>query len=66
MHRKNDRGRRIILASPTYFADVSAELKALIDRAGMVSRANGDLLRRKVGAAVVAERRGGAIHALIP
>ena len=53
----------VILASPTYFADVSAELKALIDRAGMVSRANGDMLRRKVGAAVVAERRGGAIHA---
>ena len=52
----------IILASPTYFADVSAELKALIDRAGMVSKANGDMLKRKVGAAVVAERRGGAIH----
>jgi multimeric flavodoxin WrbA len=52
----------IILASPTYFADVSAELKALIDRAGMVSRANGDMFRRKAGAAVVAERRGGAIH----
>jgi multimeric flavodoxin WrbA len=52
----------IILASPTYFADVSSELKALIDRAGMVSRANGDMLKRKVGAAVVAERRGGAIH----
>lgn len=52
----------IILGSPTYFADVSAEMKALIDRAGMVARANGDLLRRKVGAAVVAERRGGANH----
>jgi multimeric flavodoxin WrbA len=52
----------VILGSPTYFADVSAELKAVIDRAGMVARANGDMLRRKVGAAVVAERRGGAIH----
>jgi len=52
----------IIFASPTYFADVSAELKALIDRAGMVSKANGDMLKRKVGASVVAERRGGAIH----
>lgn len=52
----------IILASPTYFADVSSELKALIDRAGMVSRANGDMLRRKTGAAVVAARRGGEIH----
>lgn len=53
----------IILASPTYFADVSAETKALIDRAGFVARANGGLFRRKVGAAVVAVRRAGAIHA---
>ena len=52
----------VILASPTYFADVTSELKALIDRAGMTSRANDDMFRRKVGAAVVAERRGGAIH----
>lgn len=52
----------IILASPTYFANVSAEMKALIDRAGMVGRANNDMYRRKVGAAVVAKRRGGAIH----
>ena len=53
----------IILGSPTYFADVSAELKALIDRAGLVGKANGDLYKRKVGAAVVAVRRGGAVHA---
>lgn len=52
----------IILASPTYFADMTSEMKALIDRCGMVSRANGDLLRRKVGAAIVAVRRGGAIN----
>ena len=51
-----------ILGSPTYFANVSTEMKALIDRAGMVSRANGDMLARKVGAAVVAVRRAGAIH----
>lgn len=53
----------ILLGSPTYFTDVSAELKALIDRAGYVALANGGLLRRKVGAAVVAVRRGGATHA---
>ena len=46
----------IILGSPTYFADVSAEMKALIDRAGFVARANDDMFRRKVGAAVVAVR----------
>ena len=53
----------IILGSPTYFADVSAETKALIDRSGFVSMANERMFRRKVGAAVVAVRRAGAIHA---
>lgn len=52
----------IILGSPTYFSDVSTEMKALIDRAGFVSKANGDMLRRKVGVAVVAVRRAGSIH----
>jgi len=53
----------IILGSPTYFSGVTTEMKALIDRAGFVARANGDMFRRKVGAAVVAVRRGGEIHA---
>jgi len=53
----------IILGSPTYFSDVTAELKALIDRAGYVSMANGGMFKRKAGAAVIAVRRGGAIHA---
>ena len=53
----------IILGSPTYFADVTAEMKALIDRAGLVIRVNGDLLARKIGAGVIAVRRAGAIHA---
>jgi multimeric flavodoxin WrbA len=53
----------IILASPTYFADVTSEMKAFMDRTGMVARANGDMFRRKAGAAVIAVRRGGAIHA---
>lgn len=57
------RADAIILGSPTYFADVSSEMKALIDRSGMVGRANGDLYKRKLGAAVVAVRRAGSIHA---
>ncbi len=52
----------IILGSPTYFTDVTAEMKALLDRSGLVSLANGALLRGKIGAAVVAVRRGGATH----
>jgi multimeric flavodoxin WrbA len=52
----------IILGSPTYFTNVSTEIKALIDRVGLVSKANGDMLRRKVGTAVVAVRRAGSVH----
>lgn len=52
----------IILGSPTYFTDVSTEMKALIDRAGYVAKSNGDMFRRKVGAAVVAVRRAGSVH----
>lgn len=52
----------ILLGSPTYFANVSASMKGLIERCGMVSRANGDMFKRKVGAGVVAVRRAGASH----
>ncbi|OQY58415.1 MAG: FMN reductase [Desulfobacteraceae bacterium 4572_88] len=52
----------IIMGSPTYFSNVSTEMKALIDRAGLVAKGNGDMLRRKAGAAVVAARRAGSIH----
>jgi len=53
----------ILLGSPTYYTDVTSEMKALIDRAGFVNRANGDILKRKVGAAVTVARRAGSIHA---
>ena len=51
----------IILGSPVYFSMMTPELKALIDRAGYVARANDDMFKHKVGAAVVAVRRAGAI-----
>ncbi len=53
----------IILGSPTYFSNITAEIKALIDRAGMVSSANGFLFQKKVGAGVVAVRRAGGVFA---
>lgn len=72
-HIKNDRINEvitkmfeadgIILGSPVYFADITPETKALIDIAGYVARGNGHLLKRKLGAAVIVERRGGAMHA---
>lgn len=71
-HIKNDHLNRciekmveadgIIIGSPVYFADITPEVKALIDVAGYVTRANGHLLKRKVGAGVIAVRRGGALH----
>jgi multimeric flavodoxin WrbA len=53
----------IIIGSPTYFSNVSTEVKALFDRAGLVAVANGHMLKRKVGLAVVAVRRAGATNA---
>ena len=52
----------IILGSPVYFANMTTEIKALIDRSGLVAMANGNLFKRKVGASVVAVRRAGAVH----
>jgi len=54
----------IILGSPVYFNDVTPEMKALIDRTGYVSRSNGRMFRNKVGAAIAAVRRAGAVHTL--
>jgi multimeric flavodoxin WrbA len=52
----------IILASPTYFSNVTAEMKALIDRTGLVAKVNNSMFKRKVGAAIVTVRRAGAVH----
>ena len=52
----------ILLGSPVYFTDVTAGIKAVIERCGMVSIANEGLFKRKVGAAVVAVRRAGAVR----
>ncbi|WP_298038705.1 flavodoxin family protein [uncultured Desulfuromonas sp.] len=57
------RADAIIIGTPTYFTDVTAEIKALIDRAGFVALANDGLFGGKIGAAVVAVRRGGGIQA---
>lgn len=54
----------LLLGSPVYFSDVTAGMKALIERCGFVSRANDKVLKRKVGAGVMAVRRAGANHTL--
>lgn len=54
----------LLLGSPVYFSDITAGMKALIERAGFVARANGGILKRKVGAGVLAVRRAGSNHSL--
>jgi len=71
-HQKNDvinecikkmmKADAIIIGSPVYFADITADAKALIEVAGYALRAAGNPLRRKPAAAVIAVRRAGAIH----
>ncbi|EHJ02255.1 NADPH-dependent FMN reductase [Clostridium sp. DL-VIII] len=53
----------IILGSPVYFTDVSASMKAFIERSGYVAKANDYMFKHKVGVAITAVRRGGATHA---
>ena len=54
----------ILLGSPTYFSDLTPELKAVIDRTGFISRFDGMRFSRKIGAGVCAVRRAGSIHVL--
>jgi multimeric flavodoxin WrbA len=72
-HQKNDainhcigrmlKADAIIIGSPVYFADLTAEAKALIEVSGYALRGAGNPLKQKPGAAVIAVRRAGAIHA---
>lgn len=56
----------IILGFPVYTANMSANMQAFLERASVVTDMNRDagLFRHKVGAAVTAARRGGAVNAL--
>jgi multimeric flavodoxin WrbA len=54
----------IVLGSPSYFQDVTSEMKALIDRAGFVGLANNKMYKGKVGASVACFRRTGGMHAV--
>lgn len=54
----------ILLGSPVYSADVSARMKAFLERAAVVADMHPGLLRHKAGAAVAAVRRGGGLAAV--
>ena len=49
----------ILIGSPVYFGSATPQIMALLDRVGYVSREHPQLLRRKVGAAIVVARRAG-------
>jgi multimeric flavodoxin WrbA len=59
-----DKSQGILIGSPVYFGSLSSQTKAFIDRVGYVNRANGDLFKHKVGAAVAINRRAGALETL--
>ncbi|MCF7976240.1 MAG: flavodoxin family protein [Phycisphaerae bacterium] len=50
----------VLIGSPTYFANVTAETKAFLDRVGFLARVTGALIRKPL-AGIVAVRRGGAV-----
>ena len=56
----------IILGSPVYTANISANMQAFLERASVVAdmNRNENLFQYKVGAAVTAARRGGALNTL--
>lgn len=56
----------ILLGSPVYMANMSANMQAFLERAAVVADMNCDagLFRHKVGASVTAARRGGAVNAV--
>jgi multimeric flavodoxin WrbA len=49
----------IVVGSPVYFGSAAPEIMALLDRAGYVARANGNLFSRKLGGPVAVARRAG-------
>lgn len=49
----------IIMGSPTYSADVSSTLKAVIERASVVSDTNPGMFSHKIGAGIAVGRRAG-------
>lgn len=54
----------IILGSPVYSANISANMQAFLERAAVVCDMNPGLLKHKIGACVAAARRGGALNAI--
>lgn len=64
LYEKMTSADAIIIGSPTYSADVSAVLKALFERASVVSDVNPGMFTHKIGAGLAVGRRAGTMNAL--
>lgn len=64
LYTKMKQADAILLGSPTYSADVSSVLKAVIERASVVTDTNPGLFRHKVAGAVAVARRAGAMNVI--
>lgn len=64
LYRKMTEADGILLGSPTYSADVSSTLKAVIERASVVSDTNPGMFRHKVCGTVAVARRAGAMNVI--
>lgn len=53
----------IVLGSPTYFGDLTPNMKAFIDRVGLISLLGDAPLKHKIGAGLVVQRKTGGLHA---
>lgn len=54
----------IILGSPVYSANISANMQAFLERAAVVCDMNPSLLKHKIGASIVSLRRSGGLNAV--
>ncbi|MFW6112430.1 MAG: flavodoxin family protein, partial [Chloroflexota bacterium] len=59
IHLKMKEADAIVLASPVYYGSATAMIKGLMERAGYISRWNGETFRGKVGGPLVVARRAG-------
>ncbi len=61
--RKMKAADGILLGSPVHYSGIAGSMKCFLDRAFYVCGVNGNMLRHKVGASVVAVRRSGGVAA---
>ena len=54
----------IILGSPTYSANISSRMQALLERCSVIADLNPNLFSKKIGVSLAVGRRGGVLNAV--